>query len=300
MTQEIRDWVCLQGDYFLSTDVHRDLCLSTRVHKKTASQILSRLCGEGIIKRTGKRGEFRVIDRTEEVIDFMSVTDISGLPIAWPMQQMNGRFEILPGSVVLIAGEKDTGKTSFCLNMAWGNREVFDDVVYFSSSNEVNERVLRKRLEAFGYPLHEWQKVKFIRKGSNFQDVLRPDGLNIFDYLEIRENPWEIGSRIAEVSEKLRDGVALIACQKDPGKDLARGGASSLDKATLYVALNRGKNGKPNWITFPSVKYPAAPGADKPINYQVIENGSKFVEVTNQYNNTQTPPERHWTEVYDD
>ena len=243
------------GD-FVSTDVDSDLGLLTRVDKVDRAKILGRLIDEGLVERGKKRGHFRVIDQSEEIIDWEHAEAGDGLPLRWPLE-LEKRFEVMPGSVVIVAGESNAGRTALLLNVARLNLDTFP-TFYFSSSNETNARVLNKRLRAFNEPLDVWKPMTAISRAGDFSDVIRPDGLNLIDYLEMHQDFYEIGGRIAAIAEKLNEGVAVVALQKNTGSDYGRGGAMTMDKATVYLSLHRGDldTKEPHTLKLPKIKYP--------------------------------------------
>jgi hypothetical protein len=97
---------------------------------------------------------------------------------------------------------------------------------------------LRTRLELFpDLSLQQW-KFKPYERSGNFSDVIKPDAINIIDYLEISDTFYNIGGMLTAIYEKLNDGIAIIALQKTPGKDIGRGGSFSVEKPRLYVSIS--------------------------------------------------------------
>jgi hypothetical protein len=98
---------------------------------------------------------------------------------------------------------------------------------------------LKVRLKLFEFPLENW-KVEFISKTQGFADSIRPDDINIIDFLEIYREFYEVGGFIREIYDKLNKGVAIIALQKNRGTDLGLGGMRAMEKARLYIAMEPG------------------------------------------------------------
>jgi len=86
-------------------------------------------------------------------------------------------------------------------------------------------------------PLDDWN-FDFYERKDNYGDVIGKDCINIIDYLELLDNFYLIGKKISEIWEKLDKGVAIIFLQKDKGKDIARGGHTSLDRARAYFVID--------------------------------------------------------------
>jgi hypothetical protein len=100
---------------------------------------------------------------------------------------------------------------------------------------------LKERLQNFDFPLENWRNVKFIERATDFSTAIRPDGLNIIDFLEIHDEFYKVGALIKDMFDKLNTGLAVIAIQKNKGRDEGLGGQRSLEKARLYMAMEPGK-----------------------------------------------------------
>jgi hypothetical protein len=99
---------------------------------------------------------------------------------------------------------------------------------------------MQSRLGHFDIPTEQWN-FKVYERSSNFADVIKPDAINIIDYLEMHTDLYQMGARMREIFEALKEGVAIIAIQKKAGQDIGYGGNFSLEKARLYISLDRGK-----------------------------------------------------------
>lgn len=284
LAMRVREWIeGLKRDTgvtFSATLCDTELGIVTKRDKSNRRVIFSRLVNEGVIEPTGKRaGQFRVVDTSETVIDWQNAEAGAGLPIKWPLNLEN-RFEVTPGSIVIVAGESNAGKTAFLLNVARLNMHRFP-TFYFSSSNETNAMTLKKRIEAFGDTLDFWQPFTAISRAGDYQDVVRPDGVNLIDYLEVHTDFYEVGGKIADIAAKLNNGLAIIGLQKNPGASFGRGGAMTLDKASAYIGLHKGNvdQGEAHTLRFEKIKYPLVDFANSPIRFK-LAGGHKFVEVT--------------------
>jgi len=139
--------------------------------------------------------------------------------------------------VMVIAGSKDSGKTAYLLNVVRLNMNHFP-INYFSS--EMGRIEFRKRLEKFGLPIEAW-KFKPKERSGNFADVIQPNDINIIDFLEVSEDFYRVGGMLREIYEKLNQGIAIVALQKNRGRDTGVGGDRSLEKPRLYLSLESGK-----------------------------------------------------------
>lgn len=275
LSAEIHEWVLSTSGIFLSTDVYNSLQLSTRDEKKNVSIVLKRMCNEKIIERNGDRnGCFRKINDTEEIIDYVNVNTVS-VDIKFPFQIEN-YVRIMPKNVVVVAGEPNSGKTAFLLNMVKMNMES-NDIYYFSS--EMGAMEMQDRLKNFDHPLDKW-KFKAIERSSEFADVIRPNAINIIDFLEISDNFYMVSGMIKSIYDKLDKGIAIIAMQKNKGTDFGLGGMRSLEKPRLYLSMSPGElkitKGK-NWVS------PEKNPNGLKINYKLYK-GCNFIPISGWIN----------------
>ena len=252
LTEEIRQWVSVTNGDFSVTECFKSIQSVTPVtNRDTVRQILYRFWKDGEIKKSGSRdGVYRRIEVECEEIDFLNAAD-EVFNIRWPFG-IEHYVEISPKNVIIVAGEKDAGKTAFLLNTVHMNMHSHR-IFYFSS--EMGDRELKKRLlkfePQFKTSLKEWSFVP-LAQSSNFEDSIRPDDINIIDFLEVYDEFYKIGLYIKEVYDKLQKGIAIIAIQKNRNTDFGLGGMRSIEKARLYLAMEKGKikivSGK-NWAS---------------------------------------------------
>ena len=145
---------------------------------------------------------------------------------------------------------------------------------YFSS--EMGPMELRDRLNKFETNLKHWKEhVNFRERSSNFADVIKPNDINIIDFLEITDEFYKIGGMIKEIYDKLKKGIVIIALQKNPKTDFGLGGMRSVEKARLYLSIDSGEikivKGK-NWA---SLTNPNGLGR----SFKLVH-GAKFVPTT--------------------
>ncbi|MFC1534408.1 bifunctional DNA primase/polymerase [Thermodesulfobacteriota bacterium] len=276
LTQEVREWVLSSNGVFLSSDVYNCLQVSSRELKKNVSKILSRLSDEGVIERYGnKNGCFRRIEGECETMDFLNA-ETEAITIGLPFG-VSGMIEVMPGNIILIAGEPNCGKTAFLLNVIKNNMQRFE-VHYFNSEMGASE--LRKRLSKFAdIRLDEW-KFKPWERADNFGDVIKSgkDKINIIDFLELHDNFYEVSGKLAEIHKKLKGAIAVVALQKNKNTDTGLGGYRSLEKPRLALAMSPG--------TLKIVKAKNWRTEKNPNGLQVdfkIVNGCKFIQQGNWY-----------------
>jgi hypothetical protein len=215
--------------------------MSSRVCKKNISRILSRLVDEKVIVRvSNKNGCFRKVERECEEMDLLNADSKNTFDIDFPLG-LSKLVRLYPGSIVIIAGDQNAGKTAFLLNTVRNNLVRYSGRIHYFNS-EMGDDAFKERLEDFGYPIDSWlDHVKFMRREDNFSDVIHSDDLNIVDYLEVLEDFHQVGRKIKDIFVKLKRGIAIIGLQKKGGSDLGRGAEFGLEKPTLYLSMGNGK-----------------------------------------------------------
>jgi hypothetical protein len=271
ITEQVKDWVMSSSGLFLTSTVHRELCLSSRALKKQADEAIRRMEIKNIIVKCGdKNGCYRLIEKDAPLIDFLNVNLSEPYPIKWPFG-IDEYVDLYPGNVVVVAGAANAGKTAMLLNVVRMNMARFK-VEYFSS--EMGPEELHLRLKKFDdIALKDWTFVAR-KRSTKFADVIVPDALNIIDYLEVTKDFYEIGGDIKDIFDRLNKGIAIIALQKKTGTDFGRGGEFTLEKPRLYLSMEGGQlkivKGK-NWSN------PTINPNNMTWKFKLI-NGCKFIE----------------------
>ena len=236
LAADVREWVLSTNGIFLSTEIYSSLQLSTREDKKNVSIILKRLSQEGLIEKYGnKNGQYRCLDSEIEPLDWRNA-DVKPHDLAWPFE-IESMVNMYAGNIGIIAGSPNSGKTAFLLNFIRLN-QAKHKIHLFSSEGGKEE--LRQRISKFAYPLDSWKFSAWERAGD-FADVIKPDDINVIDYLEIHDEFYKIGGIIKSISDRLKNGFALIALQKNNGRDEGLGGSRGLEKPRLYLSMDAGR-----------------------------------------------------------
>jgi hypothetical protein len=209
--------------------------IKSKLDKDNVRQCLRRLVNEGTIERAGgKDGVFRRVIADSEPIDFRNApTEV--FDIRWPFD-IQTLAHIHPGNIIVIAGDSNAGKTALLMNVIDLNIGTGYEIFYFSSEMGASE--LKTRLLQFRRPLKDWDFKAFART-ADFADVIRPDAINIIDYLEMSDNFFTLGGQIRDIFDKLDKGIAIIAIQKATGAAKGRGGDFGLEKPRLYMSISQ-------------------------------------------------------------
>jgi hypothetical protein len=238
LTQEIRDLISMTSGQFRISQVYRDLPNIGTKDRAYIRVVLKRLIEEKVIERMGKEdGVFRRVENEEEVLDLRQKAGgefVLRMPFAIEQQ-----VKTFPKSIIIVGAGPDGGKTAFLLNVAVMNRNAHR-ITYFTSEMGLEE--FQSRADNLGLSREEWfNKIKVIVKASDFSDSIRPDGLNIIDYLDLGADDFpRVGELIRRVWGKLTTGVCFIGIQKKYGTDLPQGGIGSIQLARLAVNLDKG------------------------------------------------------------
>lgn len=238
ISKEVREWTLLIDSKFNVKDCYNELKIVKKEEMATVRVVLNALQKEGIIEKTQDgRGFYQPVKKADESVIDIFAADNRAIPVKFPLD-VHDLVKIMPKNIIILAGEVNAGKSAYLLNLAAMNMRKFE-TVYFSS--EMGGAELRERLQNFDFPLENWRDVKFIERASDFSSAIRPDGLNIIDFLEIHDEFYRVGSLIKDIFDRLNTGLAVIAIQKNKGRDEGLGGQRSLEKPRLYMAMEPGK-----------------------------------------------------------
>lgn len=237
---ELREWIKVSSSEFNLKTCEMDLGIFSIEEKAALRQGLVTLTREGSLARVlEKRGFYRPIEAEVPRIKLTEINDSEkeiNLKLPFELQEY---VRILPKTVIIVAGEKDAGKTAFLLNCAKLNYHLAP-IYYFTS--EMGGSELVSRVSLFDeINLHEWdEKVHIYPKSENFAEAIRPDHINLIDFLEIYENFYLVAKLITAMWQKLNRGVAIIGLQKSKGTEWGRGGSFCAEKARLFISLESG------------------------------------------------------------
>jgi hypothetical protein len=210
------------------------LDIRSMTERQETMAILTEMAAKRDVVWTGrKHGVFRPVDRNPRIMHLGGIKrDPSRIRLPLDLHTI---VHLYPKNVIIVAGEKDAGKTSFAMNTAYMNRETLP-VKYLNS--EMGEEELEARLLLFpDARLSEWRKITWIEQSSKFEDAIDPDGLNIIDFLEIGSDAYAVVEDIKAVFDRLNKGLLLIVMQKRSYKEHAVGGEGTLEKARLAINL---------------------------------------------------------------
>ena len=233
LAHEILQFLNLTKGYINLTELYNTLQILTKEEKNNVYVIMNRLVKEGIIERYGKKnGVYRKLETEIEEIDIFGQEE-EEINIRWPFG-IESLVKTMAKNIVILAGTPNAGKTAFLLNLIEMNMDRFD-IHYFIS--EMGKGELKTRLKKFDRPIKSW-KFHSYERSNNFADVIKPNAINIVDFMEIYQEHYLIGQWIKDIYDKLDKGIAVIAIQKKPGASMGVGGLTTLEKARLYMTMD--------------------------------------------------------------
>jgi hypothetical protein len=281
ISREVDDFIESTNGYFSVTDCYNVLHAVTKEDRTAVRVALSRQKGKTIEKHGERDGVWKRINREIEFINFdLDEEDETPFPIELPFD-LHELVEISEGNIIVVAGEFNSGKTTFLLNILKKNKGKVP-IRYISS--EMSKSEFKKRFRGFGIPLDFWKqddKTDYVKKSCDFYSVLKPDGINIIDYLEFRDSEYQKGAEyLRQIHDRLGKGIAIVAIQKKEGLRMPRSGDMVLEKPRLAISFTKlDSSGEypQGYCEIIKAKIPRLGKIDgKKLRYEIVNNGSKF------------------------
>jgi len=270
LAERIEAWISETSGWFSYEDCDKELGIRDSKDKDNRRQVIERLKDAGIVESHPSHNKLlRFVKVAVRLVDFKAAGSKTPLAVKYPFG-IERYFKTYPGNVIAIAGAADAGKTAFLLNLIRLNMGDFS--IYYQTS-EMGAPELASRLEKFeGVALEDWNFIAEERS-RDFADVIRPDCINIVDYLELAGDFYMVADYLKQIHDKLSSGIAVVALQKKRGAELGRGGDFGLEKPRLYLSMDAGK------LTIQKAKNWADPQVnpkDMVLDFKIV-NGCKFI-----------------------
>lgn len=234
----VEEWVRIT-----TGDFHYKHILDGRVDPSARNKlrtIMHRACEKGIAKPVKRRGDgwFRFVETKLEPMRLAGANPDKVLDIKFPFG-LEKYIRVYGKNIIIIFGSKSAGKTAFLINLALMNMGKFP-INYLNS--DMGEEEFRMRLDKGNVDIGEWDRlVELYPCSLYFEDAIKPDYINIVDFLEVFDEFWRIGEPIQQMASKLNGGILIVAIQKNPNVDLGLGGNRAIEKAKLVLSLDPGK-----------------------------------------------------------
>ncbi len=289
LTQDVvLQQISLMTGTFTTRQIWAELDIVTPEGKNYLRVCLNRFVEGGMLTKTSVDGTYRKIDNEKEIMDWETADTENYLPVKLPFD-LHKYCLIYPKSIIIVAGGKDGGKTTFLLETLKLNYQNFKVDFY---NSETGREQFKKRLQPLRLPSPA--PFNTYQRYDNFADVIEPDHFSIIDYLDFNSEVYLVGTEIDAIFRKLTC-IAIIGLQKPPPtkvlfrgeeklveRDLAYGGAFSIKRAVLYVSLSG------NRLKVITAKTPADPKvrlANMQWRYSFDDNGY-FTDIKRYYGDT--------------
>jgi len=259
VSENVRDWVndVDPGETFYSSELVRTLQNSSGLDGnerarfiKNVSKALSRLKDEGILdKASSRRGHWRKVAIIYEPIDFLGAPT-KPFEIDLPLG-LSKIVNVYPSDILCFAGKPNAGKTTTVLHIIKRNMERWGKEGIYYMTNELRDTSLRRKLELHtDLTLADWQFTAIPCFGDH-KDFVKPDAINIFDWIAMADASYRIENVMGDIKSKLDKGIAIICIQKkgnykdmkgrEVKVELGTGGWKGVHYPTLYCAMDFGK-----------------------------------------------------------
>lgn len=238
LSKRVQAWVGETTGWWETSELDKDLVITAPKDKENRRKILLRLRDRGIIEAHQKLNkQFRYVNTRVTSLAFKTATNAGVLPVKWPLG-IEKYVNLFPGNMAVVAGSPNAGKTALLLDFIYLNQDSFP-VFYFCS--EMGAVELRDRLDKFpGMAIEDW-RFEAKERAGDFADVIRPDCVNVIDYLEMTTELYLINTHLTAISHKLGSGIAIVALQKKQGATFGRGQEFGMEKPKLYLSMDKGK-----------------------------------------------------------
>ena len=245
------EWVNLAPGEFSAFDIDREFNILSPKNRTIRTYALEGMIRMNLLERPSKRrGSYRPVRSDLTRMDYINADD-TGVDI-WMPFNLHEVVKIMPGNIIQINGEKNSGKTGLCFSFIKGNMQKFK-VHYFNSEMGEGELKVRLGLDKT-ISLSTWTFDAYERSGD-FGDVIFPGegNINIIDFLECTDGEfYRMGQYMREIHDKLNGAVAIICIQKNYNQEMGLGGSRSEEKPRMILNISPGKlkiKMAKNWIT---------------------------------------------------
>ncbi|MBU0517115.1 MAG: hypothetical protein KJ621_20355, partial [Proteobacteria bacterium] len=275
VASRVREFALAATAPFEATTCDRILGLETERDKRAGRKELERLVKSGRLERL-KRNLYGPVNRVAEPIDWRNADTAKGLDLRFPLD-LHGLFQVIPSSLVVVAGTLGSEVIYFCLNLIHLNQDKFD-IHLITDSAVANPIALRKAMDQFGFPVETW-RFSAERPGGEIHKSIKSSALNIVLFPQSSGRPGDeyylTGPRIADIQKALGSGTAVVGLLKNPEKEIGRGGWPTIAPATVAVNLDASLDAEhPSKLTIVEARFPLADGVrGRVMRYRVGRNG---------------------------
>jgi len=235
LTERAKEYVAACTGEFTAWALAKELgihCIDDR------DSIMSDLCQMKLCEPTGrKNGSFVPVSDAAPEIDWLHAKEAYE-PLLLPFG-LHRAAGVTQHSLVLVAGETNTGKSYLSMLIAHMNLKqnggAYEEIDFWNS--ETTPEAIRANAKRVDYDVEHWRGLSVKERTEDFHHVIKPDGLNIIDYLQIEDEFYLVGKKIKLIFEALNTGICIIFIQKKKGAPFGIGGAFTQHKPALALSL---------------------------------------------------------------
>ena len=277
----VDQWLLLHtGERFDLDTICRQLNLTERDARNLVTIKLAYEVKKGNLEKS-KHIYIYVNKEIKNIEWFNSVSD-DVLDIRFPYSHKDGtsfnfnkNVIIRPADLIVVAGVSNKGKSTFARNFLWENMDNFPCRMMVNEYAPGRFKSVVARMDWYS-PMNSDGNPKFelIERHEEWQYAIEPDYVNIVDWINLKDNFYEIGRIMEGIQERLRGGICMIVLQKGEGKDLGRGGDFSRDLASFYVSIDSGR------LTVVKAKETAKYYLDgRSYGFEIVDSGAGFAGI---------------------
>ncbi len=246
LTNLVKAWVNESSGWFSYSQMDSDLNIKSREAKTLRRVIMKELVDAKVIERaSGKNGVFRAFQTELHEIDWQNADSSKVLDLTFPFDLQN-YVKIFPKSIIVLAGESNSGKTAFLYNFIMTNYAKQSIDLY---NSETAAEQMKERFENFETEIPVPPPWNTYERYDNFADVINPNHISVIDYIDFSSEVYLIGEELNNLFKKLDRGIVIAAIQKKGSymmkgqkitPKLGYGAEMSLKKSSLYLSMGFG------------------------------------------------------------
>lgn len=248
ISNQLYEYIETSNGWFYLVDIYRALNVNEEKDKTNIRVQCHIFAKKGILVADKHiNGRFRKVDDVLEELDIVNADPGVTLDINYPFD-LQRCIQTMPKELVVIAGSTGAGKSAYLLNFCLeniGKHEVF----LFTNTEMTASRIRKRFLDHPEIGKYNMSNLHAYQREDNFADVMKQDGINVIDYLEVSsERPSSVGDELAAIHNALKGGMAIVAIQKKAHtkdfkgriweQELGVGGEWSKRKAGVYLTID--------------------------------------------------------------
>jgi hypothetical protein len=235
-----------RGETFDLDTICRHMEIRDAHKRDLVNQCLLYQVKKGLLEKNNR--SYRYIDRSIIRMNLRDSLGAVNVPLEWPTGidgthfGFDGHISIPEKALIVLAGVTNTGKSVFMRNLCYKNFDAHH-CLYFSSETSVDDFADYSARMTWANPFNDdgTDKFELIWQEKDFKYAIKPNGINLIDWLNIYDNFYQIGEVLDGIKGVLDKGIVVVAIQKDPQKGLGVGGMWAEHKASLYMTMDFGR-----------------------------------------------------------